>query len=213
MTTRSLHDITVRLSPSLAVWPGDTPIQVGQKSLTIEGGVVTVSTLTFGSHAGTHVDAPLHFVPGGGSVDRLDLNDLIGPALVVEALDAPALTAPVLDSLAIPPGVTRLLFHTRNSTIWARGAGAFHEDYVGMTEDGARWVVERGIRLVGVDYLSVAPFGDGVRPHRVLLEAGVVVLEGLDLSGIVPAWYQLLCLPLKIEGGDGAPARVVLMDL
>lgn len=213
MTSRSVYDITVSLSPRLAVWPGDDPVRMVQKSVPVEGGAATVSTLTFGAHAGTHIDAPLHFVQGGKTIDALDLDVLLGPALVVQDLAANVLTAPVLDALAIPAGVERLLIHTRNSRIWARDAGTFHKDYVAVTEDGARWLVNRGVRLVGVDYLSVAPFGDGVRPHRVLLEAGVVVVEGLDLSGIVPGWYELACLPLKVAGGDGAPARAVLISV
>jgi arylformamidase len=158
------------------------------------------------------VDAPAHFIRGGTGVDTLELNVLVGLALVAEVRDADALTADVLAELAIPLGAERVLFRTRNSNLWARGVQEFDEDFVAITEDGARWLVERGIVLVGVDYLSVAPFGASRPTHEMLLQAGVVVVEGLNLSGIRPGMYQLVCLPLKVEGGDGAPARAILMD-
>jgi arylformamidase len=158
------------------------------------------------------VDAPAHFIQGGAGVDTLDLNALVGLALVAEARDANALTADVLAELAIPLGTERVLFRTRNSSLWARGAQEFDEDFVAITEDGARWLVERGIRLVGIDYLSVAPFNASIPTHQMLLQAGIVLLEGVNLSGIKPGMYHLVCLPLKIEGADGAPARAILMD-
>jgi arylformamidase len=168
--------------------------------------------LEISAHTGTHVDAPAHFVQGGAGVDTLDLNALVGLALVTEARDADALTADVLAELAIPLGTERVLFRTRNSNLWARGAQAFDEDFVAITEDGARWLVERGIRLVGVDYLSVAPFSASIPTHQMLLRAGIVLLEGVNLSDVRPGMYQLVCLPLKIDGVDGAPARAILID-
>ena len=171
-----------------------------------------MTRLDLGAHTGTHVDAPAHFVEGGAGVDSLDLDTLWGPALVVEELEADCLTADVIEKLSIPPGTERVLFHTRNSGRWARGECEFAEDYVAITEDGARWLVERGVRLVGVDYLSVAPFEATTPTHQVLLQAGVVIVEGLNLSSIAPGTYQFICLPLKIVGGDGAPARAILID-
>jgi arylformamidase len=163
------------------------------------------------AHTGTHVDAPAHFVQGGTGVEALDLTVLVGPALVVEARGADALTADVLAELAIPLGADRVIFRTRNSDLWARGESEFVEDFVAITEDGARWLVERDIRLVGVDYLSVAPYGASVATHQMLLGAGVVLVEGLNLSQVPPGTYQFICLPLKIVGCDGAPARAILM--
>jgi arylformamidase len=176
------------------------------------GDHATVSRLEMGAHTGTHVDAPAHFVRGGAGVEALDLNVLAGLALVAEVRDASVLTADVLAELAIPLGTERVLFHTRNSSLWAQGQREFVEDFVAISEDGARWLVGRGIQLVGVDYLSVAPFGVSVPTHETLLRAGVVLVEGLNLSGIRPGMYQFMCLPLKIEGADGAPARAILMD-
>lgn len=208
----SIYDISLSISESLVIWPGDPPVSVTQVSHLDRGDHATVSRLEMGTHTGTHVDAPAHFVRGGAQVDTLDLNTLVGLALVADARAADALTADVLAELAIPLGAERVLFRTRNSSLWARGAQEFEQDFVAITEDGARWLVERGIMLVGVDYLSVAPFGASKPTHEMLLQAGIVVAEGLNLSGIRPGMYRLVCLPLKIEGAEGAPARVILMD-
>jgi arylformamidase len=164
-------------------------------------------------HSGTHVDAPAHFIPGGAGVEALDLNVLVGPALVVEAKEADMLSADVLKELPIPAHTERVLFRTRNSDRWARGEREFSKDFVAITGDGARWLVAHGVRLVGVDYLSVGSFSEVDRTHRTLLNAGVIPVEGLNLSGIEPGVYQLVCLPLRIMGADGAPARAILIDL
>jgi len=208
----TIHDISLPISGSLIVWPGDPEVKITQTSRLDKGDTATVSRLDLGAHTGTHVDAPCHFVPGGSSVDTLDLNVLMGPALVVHVLEADALSMDVLERLRIPPGAERVLFRTRNSDLWARGEREFDEDFVAITEDGAHWLVENGVRLVGIDYLSVAPFGEPAPTHSVLLRAGVIAVEGLDLSGMAAGVYQLVCLPLKIAGCDGAPARAILID-
>jgi arylformamidase len=212
----AIHDISLPISESLIVWPGDAPIRITHASHLDRGDVATVTRLDMGAHTGTHVDAPAHFIPGGCGVDSLDLHVLTGPALVVHAPKANALSAGVLAGLPIPPGTRRVLFRTRNSDRWARGgrelAPEFRTDFVAITEDGARWLVERGVRLVGVDYLSVGPFDGLVATHQILLRAGVVAVEGLNLSEVTPGLYRLVCLPLKIVGGDGAPARAILID-
>jgi arylformamidase len=207
-----IHDISLPVSESLVVWPGDPPIRITQPSHIDRGDVATVSRLDFGAHTGTHVDAPAHFVQGGAGVDRLDLDLLVGPARVVHVPEADVLTVEVLESLSIPPGTERLLFRTRNSEHWAGGEDGFREDYVGVTDAGARWLIERGVRLAGIDYLSISTYDDPVPPHQTLLGAGVIVVEGLDLSGIAPGVYQLVCLPIKLVGGDGAPARAILIE-
>jgi len=208
----TIHDISLPISGSLIVWPGDPEVKITQTSRLDKGDTATVSRLDLGAHTGTHVDAPCHFVPGGSSVDTLDLNVLMGPALVVHVLEADALSMDVLERLRIPPGTERVLFRTRNSDLWARGEREFDEDFVAITEDGAHWLVENGVRLVGIDYLSVAAFGEPTPTHSVLLRAGVIAVEGLDLSGMAAGVYQLVCLPLKIAGCDGAPARAILID-
>ncbi len=207
----TIYDVSLPISESLVIWPGDPLIRITQPSRLDRGDEATVSRLEMGAHTGTHVDAPVHFIPGGTGVDALDLNLLVGPALVVHAPEADALSAELLEKLAIPPGTERVLFRTRNSQRWARGEREFWTDYVGITDEGARWLIAHGVRLVGVDYLSVAPYDELAPPHRTLLGAGMVVVEGLDLSDVGPGVYQLVCLPLKVVGGDGAPARAILI--
>jgi arylformamidase len=207
-----IYDISLPISQELPVWPGDPPVKVWQVSHLEHGDSMTLTRLEMGVHTGTHVDAPAHFIAGGMTVDALDLGILIGPVLVVHVPDADALSAEVLDRLAIPPGTQRLLFRTRNSDLWAQGKNQFWQDFVAVTEDGARWLVDRGVRLVGIDYLSVSPYHDPIPPHLVLLHAGVIPLEGLNLSAVAPGSYLMICLPLRIRGAEGAPARAILMD-
>jgi arylformamidase len=176
------------------------------------GDGVTLTHLEIGAHTGTHIDAPSHFIPGGATMDEVSIDLLMGPARVVHALDVDALSAVVLERLLIPHGTERLLFRTRNSDLWARGEQEFREDFVAIPEDGARWLVEHGVRLVGVDYLSVGAFSDPVGTHRILLGAGVIAVEGLDLSGVEAGEYTLVCLPLRIEGSEAAPARAILIE-
>ena len=206
-----IYDISLPISESLVVWPKDPPVAITQPRHFDKGDYVVVSHLDMSAHVGTHVDAPGHFYPGGESVDALDLDPLVGPAWIVHAHHTKALTANVLDGLSIPPGTVRLLFRTSNSDLWARGE-QFCEDFCAVTEDGARWLIDRGIRLVGIDYLSVGPYDDTISTHRTLLGASVVVLEGLNLDGIEPGPYQLVCLPLCLAGIEGAPARAILID-
>jgi arylformamidase len=207
-----IYDISLPISESMVIWPGDSPVRITHRSHLDRGDELTVSRLDLGAHCGTHVDAPSHFIAGGVGVDALDLGVLIGPTLVVHAQDVDALTAEVLERLAIPPDTERLLLRTRNSERWARGETTFDPNFVGITEDGARWLVARGIRLVGVDYMSVGPYTGWAPTHHVLLGAAIVTVEGLDLSEIDPGVYQLVCLPLRITDGDGAPARAILIE-
>ena len=212
MKKRVIYDISVPISESLAVWPGDSPVSIRQSSHIAKGDNATVSSLTLGAHAGTHVDAPAHFILDGSGVDAVDLDILVGQVIVVEALDVTSLTASALESLSIPHGFDRILFHTRNSQLWEKEYSTFNKEYVAVPEDGAKWLVSRGFHLVGIDYLSVAPYKYGAPTHRELLSAGIVVVEGLDLRGIRPGVYQMVCLPLSIVGIDGAPARAILID-
>jgi arylformamidase len=207
-----IHDLSLPISESLIVWPGDPPIRMTHTLHLDRGDTVTITRLDLGAHTGTHVDAPAHFIPGAEGVDALDLDVLVGPALVVHALETHALSAQVLEGLRIPTGTERLLLRTRNSDRWARGEHEFFKDFVAITEDGARWLVERDIRLVGVDYLSVGPYTDPVPTHQTLLRAGVIAVEGLNLDGIAPGTYHFVCLPLRLVGRDGAPARAILIS-
>jgi len=166
-----------------------------------------LSRLVFGSHSGTHVDAPLHFIGEGGSIDQLSLDALIGPALVVDARGVAEEIGAELVERELPAHCERVLFSTRNSALW--NEPGFRSDFVGISPQAASLLVERGVRLVGIDYLSVgAP-----ETHRELLAHDVVLLEGLDLHGVAAGRYRLICLPLRIAGADGAPARAVLTAL
>jgi arylformamidase len=208
----TIHDISLPISEALVVWPGDPGVNITQTAHIDRGDASTVSRLELGAHTGTHVDAPAHFIQGGAGVESMDLGALVGLALVAEAKEVDILTADVLAELAIPLGTERVLFRTRNSELWTRDKQAFDTDFVAISEDGARWLVERGVRLIGIDYLSVGPYAAPTPTHRLLLDAGVVLVEGLDLSSVRPGMYQLVCLPLNIVGIEGAPARAILIE-
>ena len=208
-----IYDISLTISPDMPVWPGDPPVVLQRVSSMDAGEHANVSELRCSVHTGTHVDAPHHFLNDRRTVEALPLDVLIGPARVVGLGEAVGLvTAEVLQAAGIPAGTERLLLRTRNSQLWAAGECIFQTDFVGISEAGAHWLVEHGVRLVGIDYLSVSPYQQSVPTHRVLLQPGMVLLEGLDLSAVPPGVYQLVCLPLKLGGADGAPARAVLIE-
>jgi len=203
-------DISVPLRQGMVVWPGDRPVEI-RRLKSDEEGRSNVSELCLSDHTGTHVDPPLHYVPGGRPIDELPLDPFLGSADVVDFPGVDSITAADLERRGIPGDCRRLLLRTRNSDYWARGDNEFHKDYVSLSLDGAEWVVRRGVLLVGIDYLSIAPYGaQGAAVHRALLGAGVIALETVNLSGVSPGRYQLACLPLLIAGGDGAPTRAVL---
>jgi len=210
----TIYDISLTISPSLPTWPGDPPLELELIESMDKGAHANVTHLSAAVHLGTHVDAPHHFLNDGRTVENLPLDVLTGPCYVTQLPDGiEAITAEVLDRTEITSEMKRVLFGTRNSHLWAKGESKFQTDFVAITEDGAEWLVKRGIQLVGVDYLSVAPYGDSVPTHTILLKAGIVVVEGLNLSKIVRGFYDLYCLPLKIAGSDGAPARAILVQL
>jgi arylformamidase len=207
-----IYDISVTVTPQLPVWPGDPAVELERVSKMEDGEDANVSRMNMGVHTGTHVDAPYHFIADGYTVEDLPFEALVGPAVVVEIpAHADSITAAILSSVGLQPGVERVLFKTRNSRYWAEAQGAFEKDYVGIAPDAAEWLVRHGVRLVGIDYLSVAPFDDPVPTHRILLGGRIVALEGLDLSEVTPGEYMLYCLPMKLGGSDGAPARAILV--
>lgn len=169
-----------------------------------------VSRLDCDVHTGTHVDAPRHVFRDGKSVEQLPLDTLMGPAFVAYLPNAASITARDLARLGLPPRVKRLLLRTSNSNLWARGSRGFCTKYVALTPAASQWVVDQGIQLVGIDYLSIQRFGGSPMTHRVLLKAGVIILEGLNLAKVRPGMYELICLPLKLVDAEGAPARAVL---
>jgi len=208
----TIHDITLTISPDMPVWPGDPAVELKQIAFIDQGANANVSHLSFGVHTGTHVDAPHHFLNDHNTVDKLPLDLLTGPCYVMQFPDdVDAITAEVLARTPLPADTTRLLFGTSNSHYWIHGEKTFQTDFVGVTEDGARWLVEKRIKLVGVDYLSVAPYKQSRPTHVALLEAGIVIVEGLNLAHVPRGFYELYCLPLKIAASDGAPARVILV--
>ncbi len=207
------YDISLTLFPGLPVWPGDAPPRFEQLKSIDQGAEANVSSITSNVHTGTHVDAPAHFLPNGKTVDQLLLKALTGRVFVLHLPDVNLITTKVLSEAFIPPRTRRILFKTRNSDYWARRDFTFHSDYVGISPDGAEFLVSRGIKLVGVDYLSVSPYEEVATTHRILLEAGVVIIEGLDLSSVSTGRYTLFCLPLKLAGLEAAPARAILIGV
>jgi arylformamidase len=195
----------------MPIWPGSVGLRLVRTKRLEAGDPANVSRLDCDVHVGTHVDAPWHFLENGSTVEQLSLDVLIGPVVVAYLPEVSAITAGDLDDLGLPPGTRRLLLRTQNSELWAARVTEFKKDYVALTADAARWVAEHGIRLIGVDYLSVQRYGDSTLTHQILLEAGVIILECLNLAGVQPGGYELICLPLKLVGAEGAPARAALV--
>ena len=208
-----IYDLSLTISPRMVSWPGDPEVDIAPLESTAKGADYNVSRIRIGSHTGTHVDAPHHVTETGAAVDQLPLDVLIGEAWVCHFSSAVrSIGAKELEDARIPDTVTRVLFATSNSALWSRPDAGFAGDFVAVSPEGAEWLVERGIRLVGIDYLSVgSDDGDGLSVHRALLTHGVIVLEGLDLRTLPGGPCHLCCLPLKLSGCDGAPARVVAL--
>ncbi len=207
------YDVTLTITPQMIVWPGDPPVIMEHTSSIASGDNANVSQISMSCHTGTHVDAPDHFLNNGKTVENLSLDLLVGRAYVLHLPDVNLITASILMDADIPPRTRRLLFKTKNSDLWARGNKEFQSDFVGLSVDAAELLVDRNVKLVGVDYLSVAPFKMGKPVHTILLNAGVVVIEGLDLSNVSQGRYTLHCLPLKLGGADGAPTRAILVGV
>jgi arylformamidase len=207
-------DISLPIGPDLLTWPGDPGVEILPAKRQEQGDPANVSELRLGSHTGTHVDPPWHFLEGTDTVDQLDPGVFYGPVTVADLGDARgAVGPPQLEALRLADGTERLLLKTANSRLWARRPLEFPDEFVSVGPEGARWLVDRGLRLVGVDFLSVEAGGRPDHPvHRTLLGAGVIIVEGLDLSQVEAGTYTLACFPLKIVDGDGAPARAVLIE-
>jgi arylformamidase len=195
----------------MPVWPGDPPVELERIASIADGANANVSRISCGVHVGTHMDAPIHFLDGRTSIEAVPLSALMGRAFVADLRRVDVIDAAALARAKIPARAVRILFRTRNSDIWKRGETEFQKGFVAIDASGAEWLVKRKVRLVGVDYLSVAPFGHGRPTHEILLGAGVVVLEGADLSGVPSGSYDLYALPMKLVGSDGAPTRAVLI--
>ena len=202
-----IHDVTVPLSPGMLTYPGDLPFQL-EPAQRLGEAPFNLSRMVLTTHSGTHVDAPAHFLAGGMTVDHLPLEILLGKARVVELLARERVERADLEAMDLSDDL-RVLLKTRMSGQMLKAT--YQEDHVYVTVDAARYLAQAGLKLVGFDYLSIDRFGSADFPaHHALLEAGVVVVEGLDLSEVEPGEYDMACLPLRVGGGDAAPARVVL---
>ena len=202
-----IYDITIPVSPSLPVFPGDPPVQIDSVSRISGGDPANVSRIVMSSHCGTHIDVARHCNDHGISVDHIPLTLLIGAALVADLRGITEIDGAALARLPLT-GMERLIIRTDNSGLWDREG--FHEEYAHLTVGGAQFLLTTQVRLVGIDYLSIERFAGNGEVHRELLGNGVVILEGLNLEGVQAGLYELICLPMKIRGGDGAPARALL---
>ena len=210
-----IFDISVGIdSTGTPVYAGDPGIEIAQHAAIARGDAANVTLLRFGAHTGTHVDAPAHFIEGATKVADLPLDALVGRARVARVADGVrAIDAGDVEGL-VPHGTERVLFKTRNSALWSTRRGVFCEDFTYITGAGARSLVERGVRLVGIDYLTIdSPDGETGGPvHHVLCGAGVAILEVIDLSAIAAGRYTLASLPIKLDGSEAAPARAILIE-
>ena len=205
------YDVTVLVSEEMPVWPKDPAVALPLAQSIARGDAANVTRIEMGAHTGTHIDAPIHFEPNGCGIDQLPLDVLVGPCRVFDLTAVPGHINRAVLAQCDMRGVTRALFKTRNSQRWARGERTFDPNFTAVAADAAVELVARGVKLVGVDYLSVEPFGSKEHPvHHILLRANVVVVEGLNLNDVPAGDYELLALPLKLRGADGAPARVIL---
>ena len=208
---RKVYDVSLTIYPGMLVWPGNPPVTVDTVKSIARGDSSNISLLHIGTHTATHVDAPCHFIPGAPGIDSIPPEVLLGRARLFHLPEAHHIDRKLLEGLDLK-GVTRLLLGTRNSARLKQGQ--LDLDYAFVSADAARYLVDMGIKLVGVDYLSIEEYQrEGWPTHRSLLGAGVVIVEGLDFTGVPPGDYELLCLPLKIRGSDGAPARVFLLEV
>ncbi|HTS19283.1 MAG TPA: cyclase family protein [Verrucomicrobiae bacterium] len=214
-----IHDISVLVHNGIPTWPGDPKLSMTLASSIAKGGVVNLTRLEMGAHTGTHMDAPFHFYKDGSGTDELPLDVLLGRCRVFDLTDitehiSPAILERCDWKVVGDEDVTRALFKTRNSRHWANDDCEFDREFLALTGDAAMQLVHRGVKLVGVDYLSVEAYGSKTHPvHDTLLGAGVVIIEALNLSEVAAGDYELIALPVKLKGADGAPARVVLREL
>ncbi len=205
-------DISVMIKSGMARWPDNAGIRIERMLDIDKGAVCNVSVLSLGAHTGTHMDAPLHFIGNGKSLEKMPLDATIGPARVIEIRDKESVKGEDLRPARIRPG-DRILFKTRNSRrSWK--TDNFDENFIYISKEAAQYLADKKVQTVGIDYLSVGGYKkDGVETHHALLGAGIWIIEGLNLSKVAPGKYELICLPLKILNSDGAPARAVVRKI
>lgn len=206
-----IFDISLTVHEGMPVWPGDDQVVLKRRTKIEEGAHANVSFLSLSVHTGTHVDAPYHFLANGTKVNEMPLDVLVGPVQVVEVADSvTVINAEVIASSKIKKGTERVLFKTKNSQYWNLEKEEFQTGFVGIDLSGSQELVNLGVKLVGIDYLSISPYKISKPTHDTLLGSSMVIIEGLDLRKVTPGLYELYCLPLKLQGSDGAPARVIL---
>jgi arylformamidase len=209
---KRIIDITVEISEHMLVWEGDPGVKIRQLLKIKKGDPYNLTRLDLGVHNGSHVDAPLHFIDDGKSTDQFPLSQMVGPVQVVEIdKSINLITADVLKNAGIHAETKRLLFKTKNSDFWKRPDSIFQKDFCGVTTNGAQFLSTLDLQLVGIDFLSISPLSDLEEPHRILMRKGVIILETVNLAAVDPGFYDLYCLPLKLVGCEGAPARVILI--
>ena len=207
-----IYDVSVAIRPGMPVWPSDPPVNLTTRAHLSrdKSHTVRVTSIEMGSHTGTHIDAPSHFVEGGRTLSEIPLDWLIGPALVVDFPGIAAISLRDITTIDLN-GAERVLLKTDNSSHW--NDGAFYDKFVYLEPEAAAHLASRGVKLVGIDYLSIDRFRSESHPtHFQLLPKNVVILEGLNLNAVSPGRYHMVALPLNLEGADGAPTRVVLID-
>ncbi|HEY59071.1 MAG TPA: cyclase family protein [Anaerolineae bacterium] len=210
---QKIFDISIPVSSETVTWEGDEKVRLHRVLKMEEGAQFNLSSLSMSVHNGTHIDAPYHFLPDGATVDKIPLDILIGPAQVIEVKDKGTLIgADALKSAGIGEKIKRLLIKTRNSDIWKANPNEFQQDFVSINKRAAEYLVDLSIVLIGIDYLSISPADNFQSVHKILMSAGIIILETIDLSEVSPGFYDLYCLPLKLQGVEGAPVRAVLLQ-
>ena len=206
----NIIDITVPITEDMPVWPGSRRFQVTPVKQMEKGDSSNDSRVNFNLHTGTHIDAPRHFIQSGRTIEQISMDIFIGPCYVAELKSVDKVTPENLSAMDIPSDIERLLIKTKNSELWKNQSHEFNKDFVAFTKEGAQWIVDKGIKLIGIDYLSVQRYYDGPEAHQILLGADIVALEGLNLSNVEVGFYDLICLPMKLVNTEAAPVRVVL---
>lgn len=212
MEANKIIDISIPIRKGMTIWPKSINPSFKRVLSFKKGDSWTETEINMNLHTGTHIDSQLHRIKGGVSVDKLPLGAMVGLAFVAFFPKAKVITSKELDGLCMPKGISRLLFKTSNSNFYPK---SFQKKFVALTPDGAQWLADRKIKLVGNDYLSVGLFSKDDKAqaevHRILLKKGIILLEGLNLSGVKPGFYQLICLPLRLSGAEASPVRAVLI--
>lgn len=209
-----IYDITIYMSEDMPAFPGDEKVFSVEDIMSVTSGdPYSIKKLTMLTHTGTHIDAPCHYIPDAKSIDELDLSKFIGLADVIEIQNTHCITLDDIKNHSFDPGIIAL-FKTNNSTIWQKNI-SFYENYIYLTQEAAAFLVEKNVKTVGIDYLSIDPYGEHIKPltHLTLLNNNIPIIEGLDLSNVPQGRYKFTCLPLKIAGIDGSPARAILEEL